>query len=152
MTDRAVPDGADARRTEVAARLAVAVGRINRRIRPAADGLSHGLLSALSTIVRTGPLRPGDVARIEVVAAPSITRAIADLEGRGLITRSPDPADGRSFFVEATAAGADAVLRARSERAERVAALLVGLTGEELELIAAALDPLEATVGQGSSG
>lgn len=135
---------ADAR-AEVASRLAVAVGRINRRIRPAADGLSHGLLSALSTIVRKGPLRPGDLARIEVVSAPSITRALADLEGRGLISRSADPADGRSFFVESTEAGSDAVLRARSERAERVAALMASRTDEEFALIASALDALEAT-------
>lgn len=130
---------------EIAGRLAVAVGRINRRIRPAGDGLSHGLLSALSTIVRTGPLRPGDLARTEVVAAPSMTRAIADLESRSLVTRSPDPADGRSFFLTATDAGVEAVLRARSERAERVAALLAERTDDELASLAAALDALDAT-------
>lgn len=132
-------------RAAIAGRLAVAVGRINRRIRPAADGLSHGLLSALSTVVRIGPLRPGDLARIEVVAAPTITRVVADLENRGLIARAADPADGRSFLLTATPAGAEAVLRARSERAERVAALLAGRTDAELDLIAAALDALEAT-------
>lgn len=135
----------DAVRHEVAARLAVAVGRINRRIRPAADGLSHGLVSALSTLVRKGPLRPGDLARFEVVAAPTMTRAIADLESRGLVSRTQDPEDGRSFLIEATQDGADAVLRARAERAERVDALLADRTPDELARLAAALDALEAT-------
>ncbi|MBN9188579.1 MAG: MarR family transcriptional regulator [Microbacterium sp.] len=90
---------------DAAARLAVAIGRINRRIRPSADGLSLGLLSALSTVVRLGPLRPSELARIEGVAAPTATRAVAELESRGFVERRPDPADGRAFFVSATRAG-----------------------------------------------
>jgi len=132
-------------RADVSARLAVAVGRINRRIRPVAGGLSHGLLSALSTVVRTGPIRPGELARSEVVAAPTMTRAIGDLEGRGLIRRLPDPADGRSILLEATDLGVETVLRARSERANRVAALLQHLPDEDVATIAAALAALEAT-------
>ena len=142
-TARGVTDAAA--RDDVATRLAVAVGRINRRIRPAADGLSHGLVSALSTIVRKGPLRPSDLARFEVVAAPTMTRAIADLESRGLVSRSQDPDDGRSFLIEATPDGATAVLRARAERAERVSALLAERSPDELARIAAAIDALEAT-------
>lgn len=137
--DAPAPDQAD-----IAGRLAIAVGRINRRIRPAADGLSHGLLSALSTIMIKGPLRPGDLARIEIVAAPSITRALGDLEARGLISRSQDPDDGRSFFVTVTDAGVDAVLRARSERANGVARLLERLDARQLAEISAALGALEA--------
>jgi DNA-binding MarR family transcriptional regulator len=136
---------AAAARTEIATRLAVAVGRINRRIRPAADGLSHGLVSALSTLLRKGPLRPGDLARMEVVAAPTMTRAIADLESRGLVSRTQDPDDGRSFLIEVTPAGGEAVLRAREERAKRIGALLAGLSDDDIDRIAAALDALEAT-------
>src|SRR5690242_7245384 len=72
---------------DVPGRLALAVGRLNRRIRSATGGLSHGQLSALSTIVRRGPLRPSEIAAIEVVAAPTITRVVSDLEARGLVQR-----------------------------------------------------------------
>src|SRR6478609_937925 len=89
-------------RDDVAGRLALAVGRLNRRIRSATGGLSHGQLSALSTIVRHGPLRPSEVAGIEHVAAPTVTRLVGGLESRGLVERAPDPDDGRSFFVSAT--------------------------------------------------
>jgi DNA-binding MarR family transcriptional regulator len=124
-------------------RLAVAIGRINRRIRPTRDGISHGLVSALGSIVRVGEIRPGDLARLEAVAAPTMTRIVADLEGRGLVTRRADPADGRSFFVTATDAGVDLVRRARFERAERLAALLETLSPEQREAVEAAIDGLE---------
>ena len=134
-------------RADVAARLAVAVGRINRRIRPAGHGLSLGLLSALSSVVRSGPVRPGDLARTEAVAAPTLTRLIAELERRGFLTRRPDPADGRAYLVEATGPGAEAVLQALAERADHVAALLTNLSDDQLAYIAAALPALEATAG-----
>jgi DNA-binding MarR family transcriptional regulator len=129
---------------EISARLALAVGRINRRIRSSRDGLSHGLVSSLSSIVRIGPLRPGELGRLEAVAAPTITRVVGDLERRGLIERTPDPSDGRSFLISATPEGVDVVLRARSERAERIAALLSNISPEELVAIDAALTALEA--------
>jgi DNA-binding MarR family transcriptional regulator len=129
---------------ELAGRLALAIGRINRRIRPESGGLSHGLLSALASVVRSGPIRPGDLAELEVVSAPTLTRLIADLEGRGLIKREVDTADRRSFFLEATATGLDLVLQARSERASRTADLLASLPAGQLNALRAALDALEA--------
>jgi DNA-binding MarR family transcriptional regulator len=129
-------------RAEIAARLAIAVGRLNRRIRPAGE-LTPGQASALSIIVRQGPLRPGDIARAERVAAPTITRLLTELENRGLISRSADPADGRSFFVSATDAGAEAILRARRQRAERVLQLFDELEPEQVDRLADALDALE---------
>lgn len=126
-----------------AARLALAIGRINRRIRPVGAGLTLAQLSALSSIVRKGPLRPGDLARIEAIGAPSATRVVADLESRGLVQREADPADGRSSLVSSTSAGEEAVLRARAERAKRISVLLAGLDDEQLASVAAALDALE---------
>lgn len=139
-----VPSG-DARldRDEAAARLAVVIGRINRRIRAVGEGLTQAQLSALSTIVRKGPLRPGDLARIESMSAPSATRLVAELESRGLIERHPDPADGRSSLVNSTAAGSDAVASARAERAKRISVLLAGLDDDEFTRVTDALDALE---------
>jgi DNA-binding MarR family transcriptional regulator len=134
---------------DFATRLAVAVGRINRRIRPTRDGISHGLISALGSVVRVGEIRPGDLARLESVAAPTMTRIVADLETRGLVTRRPDPTDGRSFFVVPTPDGIDAIRRARFERAERVAALLEGLPPEQLTAVKAAIGGLEAAAQKG---
>ncbi|MFC4243721.1 MarR family winged helix-turn-helix transcriptional regulator [Gryllotalpicola reticulitermitis] len=128
---------------DIATRLAVAIGRINRRIRPTRDGISHGLVSALGSVVRVGEIRPGDLARMEAVAAPTMTRIVADLEARGLVTRRPDPTDGRAFFIAPTDAGIDVMRRARFERAERLAAFLGGLPQEQQDAVAAAIDGLE---------
>lgn len=129
---------------DLAGRLALTIGRLNRRMRSSTGGLSHGQLSALSSIVRKGPLRPSELAAIEVVAAPTVTRLVADLETRGLVERQPDPDDGRSIIVEATDAGVELLLRARSDRARSVAALLAERTPDEVAAIRAALTALEA--------
>lgn len=128
---------------DVSGRLALAVGRLSRRIRSATGDLSHGQLSALSTIVNNGPLRPSEIAAFEVVAAPTITRVVADLEVRGLIERTPDPDDGRSFFVAGTEAGRELLLAARSDRTRAVAAILAELTPEQVAALRAALPALE---------
>ncbi|WP_382307168.1 MarR family winged helix-turn-helix transcriptional regulator [Herbiconiux sp. UC225_62] len=134
-------------RAEIAARLALSVGRLNRRIRATSDTLTPGQISALSTIVRCGPIRPGDLARVERVAAPTITRLLADLETKHLVTRTADPDDGRSFFVGSTDAGAEAILRARTERAQHVLELFEELTDEQIAQLAGALDALDTAAG-----
>jgi DNA-binding MarR family transcriptional regulator len=137
---------------DLAGRLALAVGRLNRRIRSSTGGLSHGQLSALSTIVRNGPLRPGEISAIEVVAAPTITRVVSDLESRGLITRQPDPDDGRSFFVVGTDAGIELLLRARFDRARTLAGILGELDDAQVAHIREALTALEAAAHVASPG
>lgn len=141
-TDTAgLPD--PAARGDLAARLAFSVGRLNRRIR-AASVLTPGQISALSTIVTSGPIRPGDIARAERVAAPTVTRILADLESKGFVQRTADPDDGRSFFVSSTDEGVDAIMQARAERAERVLAVFDELTDDQVERLAAAIEALEA--------
>ncbi|MGN8051180.1 MarR family winged helix-turn-helix transcriptional regulator [Curtobacterium sp. 22159] len=135
-------------RTEIAARLAAAVGRINRRARSDSASLGYGIVSALATIQREGPLRPGDLSRIEVVTKPTMTRILTELEQRGFIEREADPRDGRAFMVSATPEGIAAVERARSNRTGIVAGLIAGLPDADVDAIAGALDALER-VAQG---
>src|SRR6185312_7887275 len=92
---------------DAAARLYVAVGRLVRMLRRTGTAdISPGALSALSTLTRSGPSRLGDLAAREAVAAPTMTRIVAALEDGGLVSRRPDPADGRAVVVETTPAGA----------------------------------------------
>ncbi|MFZ7086907.1 MarR family transcriptional regulator [Curtobacterium sp. RRHDQ10] len=130
-------------REVVAARLAVAVGRINRRARNSSEELSYGLVSALASIVRLGPIRPGDLARAEVITKPTTTRVLGELESRGFVQRADDPTDGRAFVVRATPAGVRAVSSARAERAGLVTELLADLDDEDIAAIAGALGALE---------
>jgi DNA-binding MarR family transcriptional regulator len=132
----------------VPARLAFAVGRLNRRLVGATGGLSHGLLSALATIAKSGPMRLADVAQIENVSAPSVTRVIAELESRGLVARNADATDGRAFLIQVTDAGMEAVVLARAARAQATKTLLEILDESELAALEAALPALERVVGQ----
>ncbi|MCJ1714783.1 MarR family winged helix-turn-helix transcriptional regulator [Microbacterium sp. M1A1_1b] len=135
-------------RNEIAARLAAAVGRINRRARSDAASLGYGIVSALATVQREGPLRPGDLSRLEVVTKPTMTRILTELEQRGLIEREADPTDGRAFMVSITDAGVAAVEDARTQRTGIVAELIHDLPAADLAAIAGALDALER-VAQG---
>jgi DNA-binding MarR family transcriptional regulator len=141
-------DDRETDRTEVAARLAAAVGRINRKARTDTASLGYGIVSALASVVQHGPLRPGDLSRLEVVTKPTMTRILTELEQRGFIVREADPRDGRAFMVSATDAGAAAVDAARRERTGIVAGLIADLAPAEVDAIAGALDALES-IAQG---
>lgn len=131
----------------IAARLSFVVGRFNRRLISSTGGLSHGQLSALSTVLTNGPIRLAALAQIEKVSAPTITRVVAELESRGLVARSTDVNDGRASLIQVTAAGRDAILRARAARAAVIAETLAGLDPGDIAAIAAALPALERAIG-----
>ena len=131
------PAGTDAER------LALVAGRLNRRLQSATGGLSHGLRSAMAVIDKRGPLRLSDLAQLEGVSAPSMTRTVAELEARGYVVRSPDPDDGRAVLIAAAEAGAAAIRDARASRAELVAELLQNLDEKDAATISAALPALE---------
>jgi DNA-binding MarR family transcriptional regulator len=128
------------------ARLALLVARLNRRLVPASGGLSHGLLMSLASVAKRGPLRLAELAQFEEVSAPGATRIVAELENRGLVTRGVDPADGRAVLITVTAAGMEAILRARAARAQVMAQLLEGLSPSELGQVEAALPALEKAI------
>jgi len=131
---------------DVPARLALVVGRLNRRLRGAGGGLSHGLLSALATVSKDGPMRLAELAQIEQVSAPSTTRLVAELEAQGLVSRRPDPIDGRAVLISATPQGSDTVTRARSARGAMVQELFEQLSADDIAAIEAALPALERTL------
>ena len=137
----------DTAQLAIAERLSIVVGRFNRRIRTAKGGLSQGLLSALATVERCGPLRLAELAAVETVSAPSITRIVAGLEARGLVARTTDPLDGRAALIAVTVRGSRAVAEARAARAEATSELLDALGSAELASVAAALPALESMVG-----
>jgi DNA-binding MarR family transcriptional regulator len=133
--------------TDTAARLAFVIGRLNRRLLSARGGLSQGLLSALASVTKHGPIRLADLAQLEQISAPSMTRVVSELEARGLVARNADPEDGRAALLEVTEAGADAILRARAARAAVATELLLVLDADELAAVDAALSSLERLVG-----
>ena len=126
-----------------AERLALVAGRLNRRMQAATGVLSHGLLSALAVIAKHGPLRLSELAQLESVSAPVMTRTVTELEARGFVTRRPDPDDGRAVLVAIAEAGREAILAARATRARVVSELLETLDPADVTVISTALPALE---------
>ncbi|MGB2977759.1 MAG: MarR family transcriptional regulator, partial [Propionicimonas sp.] len=65
-----------------------------------------------------GPKTPGELAELERISAPSLTRSANCLAERGLIRRDEHPSDGRSKVLALTAEGRDVlgrVVRARDD-------------------------------------
>lgn len=122
------------------------IGQLTRRLRSARGGLSHSLLSTLVSVAKHGPLRLADLAQAELVSAPSITRLVAELEGKLLVSRTADPADGRASLIQVTDAGLEAVQVARRVRQQMVAELLEPLSADEVASIEAALPALERLI------
>ena len=137
---------------EIAGRLSVAVARLIRRIRRGdTTPLGPGSISALGTIVSDGPIRLGDLALVEGVRAPTMTRIVDGLVADGNAERVPDPADGRACLVRATATGADVIAGARTVRSRSLVARLSQLDASQLDALYAALPALEALTGDEST-
>lgn len=98
-------------------------------------GIGPARLSALSVIVFAGPMRLTELARIEQVKPPTMTKVIAGLEAGGLVRRRADAEDGRAVRLEATTRGTKLLQEGRRRRVARLAAALQPLSPEEVELL-----------------
>jgi DNA-binding MarR family transcriptional regulator len=115
------------------------------RVHDAASGLTAPRLSALSVLVFGGPRTVSALAAAEQVRVPTMTRLVQALEGDGLVTCSPDPADGRRVIVRPTLRGTKLLHAGRRRRVEALAAQLATLSNtdrDSLERAAAVLASL----------
>ncbi|HEU5106488.1 MAG TPA: MarR family transcriptional regulator [Solirubrobacterales bacterium] len=132
---------------ERAAHLRIAIVRTARRLRQEAAAETSGLtptsVAALATIERHGPITPSEIAAIERVKRPTITRTLGCLEREGLIDRTPDPADGRSSLVSVNGAGRERLRRLRGRKNAYLARRMRDLSPEEVETLEQAAAILE---------
>ena len=130
-----------------AAQLRMAIVRTARRLRQEAAAETSGLtptsVAALATIERHGPLTPSEIAEIERVKRPTITRTLGCLEREGLIDRAPDPQDRRSALVSVNGAGRERLRRLRGRKNAYLARRMKDLTDEEVETLERAAEILE---------
>ena len=134
----------------VAHELGQVVGRLQSVIRRhlAHEGVSLAGARALSTLDREGPLRLTELAAAEQVTQPSMSALVARLEAQGLLTRRPDPGDGRLVIVAITERGRDAVRSILDRRTELIAGRLGDLRPEERAAIERALPALNALLAR----
>lgn len=96
------------------------------------DGASIGRTGywLLVLVSEQAPLRLSDLAGTVELDLSTISRQIRDLVASGLITRTPDPADGRAALLSLTDQGV-AVLEAVSEFRRRVLAEAIAEWSDE---------------------
>ena len=104
--------------------------------------LPFSLSSVLSTLERVGPMTATQLAELEGVRKPSITRALATLEAQELIKRGTLPTDGRRQVIQITPRGIKSVKESRRIVNEWYAERLNQLSGEDIEAIRKAISAL----------
>ncbi|MEU4671526.1 MarR family transcriptional regulator [Amycolatopsis sp. NPDC023774] len=129
-----MPDRISKDLVEAAADLRVALGRLVRRMRQGyvAGEATLSESSVLSRLDRDGPSTPGYLAEQERVKPQAMGVTLAGLVERGLVSRSPDAADGRRILMSVTTTGRKLLTDRRSLSTQRVAhALASGFNTEE---------------------
>lgn len=130
---------------DAAGRLSMALGRLTRVLRrDNPSGLGPGSISALATVVRSGPLRLGDLAAREGVTPPTLTRIVVALREGGYLIKTPDPNDGRATQVEATPAAVELITGTKSLRAGALRSRLAALPPDDLAALVRAVPVIEA--------
>lgn len=101
------------------------LGRLTRRLR-AEPGPSVPHLAVIGLLDREGPKSVSDLAHAQRMRPQSMAQNVRELEEAGLVTRRPDPDDGRRAFVELTPAGTESILASRAAREDWLAQTLLG--------------------------
>lgn len=133
-------------RTDAGSGLRLAVLRLSRRLRQETTGsgeITPSQMSALAVLAQHGELTLGELASIERIAPPSMTRIAARLEEKGLLERRPDVSDRRVARVAISAAGQQLLRNSRERGDAFVSSRLAALSPEEQDVLARAVPLLE---------
>jgi DNA-binding MarR family transcriptional regulator len=99
----------------IASELRVVLGQLTRRLRAEHRfSIAHG--AVLGRLDREGARSTSDLAASERVRPQSMAQTVSELEADGLITRRPDPADGRRALLELTDRGRQTLAAERRQR------------------------------------
>jgi DNA-binding MarR family transcriptional regulator len=133
----------------LSAALRISVMRLSRRMRQERDdvGLSSTHVAVLATLERHGPLPLGELAALEKVAPPSMTRVVTRLAGGGLVERQSRPGDRRQVLVSITDPGRGLLAADRRRRDEWLSARLRELPAGELAALSDVIPVLDRLAG-----
>ncbi|MGZ4495411.1 MAG: MarR family transcriptional regulator [Nocardioides sp.] len=131
----------------LASALRISVARLSRRLRserdPANELLPVGQLSVLGSLFRNGPCSVGELAGLERVQPPSMTRTVNCLEEGGYVVRRKHETDGRQVVVALSERGEATLAADRKRRDVWLAQRLRELTPDERDLLRKAAPIIE---------
>jgi DNA-binding MarR family transcriptional regulator len=131
----------------LASELRTSVMRLRRRLaneRDPGNDLSIASMAVLGSLFRHGDLTVGELAALERVQPPSMTRKVNGLEDGGYVARRAHESDGRVVVVALTDRGRQRVLEDRRRRDEWLARQLRDLTPEQRDVLRAAAPILQS--------
>src|SRR3954454_17482717 len=130
---------------ELARTLREAIQRLNRRVRqsrPVGD-LTFSQLSALTSLQLAGALTPRELADVERVQPPTMTKIVGKLEDRGLVARTPHPTDGRQVILAPTEQGRAVYAQFEQARNEWLAEQLARLSPDDRDALSRAAEIMQ---------
>jgi len=110
--------------------------------------LSRDDWRVLAALADQGEVRAADVKDRTTLDKMQVSRALARLEAAGLVARAADPDDGRAWRVRLLPAGTALYRKIVPMVQAREDYLLSDLTPQELEVLAGAIDKVEARARQ----
>lgn len=105
------------------------------RLQDVKTGIGPARLSALSVLVFGGPKSLKELAEIEQVQPPTMSRIVEGLEKEGLIRRVIVARDRRQIRLEPSEKGTRVLQEARQQRVVSLANRLQGLRQSDIELL-----------------
>jgi DNA-binding MarR family transcriptional regulator len=134
----------------VANRLRPVLLKLNRHLRREIHslGVTGGQASLLFTIQRRPGIGMGELAALERMSAPGMSKYVARLEASGLIDREPSSEDRRRIGLRISAEGERVLRSVKSRRTAWLAARLRGLSQAELAAVDAAIEPLQQLIDE----
>ena len=122
--------------------------RISRRVRfESTDVIAPHQFSVMARL-EDAPRTSRELAGIERVSAPSMSRTVAGLVERGFVLRQADPTDGRQVILSLTPEGLAVLKDSRRRRDQWMAVRLKNLPAHEREILARAAEILSRVAGE----
>lgn len=129
---------------DLADRLGMAAVRLARLLRQQDEGtLTPTMRATLGTISRDGPLTLGELAVIERVAPPTITKVVGKLEEAGLVVRTADTEDRRICRVSLSDEGRGWMDADRQRRRDWLTDQIRRLHVDDVDRLSAAVEVIE---------
>lgn len=114
--------------------------------------LTLARLKVLSVLSLNDKLRMGELSQWIDVAPRTMTSTVEGLERDGLVTRTPDPVDGRATVVSITDAGLERCKEGRRVHAGVVADVFAVLDEKQKTVLGEALDRLMTAAREAADG
>ena len=128
----------------LAENLRATLGRFVRGVKTQANTPTTSQSETLSLLDRAGPLSVAELADRRNVRHQSMRLVAGQLESEGLVSKMPNPADGRSQLLTITESGRAELSRARRARTAQIAGLIEErLSAEDRRTLEAAIGIIE---------